>query len=307
MKPITLHSDAHQVLATKGKSFYWASHFLGTKYRNRATRLYGFCRYLDDMVDEEVQVVTAKQNITQAQQAILLGSSSQPTLTNGIDLINQCHIPKNIVFDLIAGIKSDTELVRIANEPELLRYCYQVAGTVGLMMCHALDVKDTNAKSYAIDLGIAMQLTNICRDIKTDALFNRRYIPVNLLGNIEINDLINPNEEQASIIRMSVDSLLRLADSFYQSGEKGLVYLPLRARISILIAVRIYHDIGNQLRSKNYEYWHQRMFVSLPRKLVITLSTIVEMSVRSHFWFRPKHRDATLHESLHTNSHFRNS
>ncbi|NQW70002.1 MAG: phytoene/squalene synthase family protein [Betaproteobacteria bacterium] len=305
MKPITLHSDAHQVLAIKGKSFYWASHFLGRKYRHRATRLYGFCRYLDDMVDEEVQVVTAKQNIAQAQQAILLGSSNQPTLTNGIDLIKQCHIPKNIVFDLIAGIESDTKLVRIANEPELLRYCYQVAGTVGLMMCHALDVKDSNAKSYAIDLGIAMQLTNICRDIKTDALVNRRYIPVNLLGNIEINDLINPNEEQASIIRMAVDSLLRLADSFYQSGEKGLVYLPLRARISILIAVRIYHDIGNRLRSENYEYWHQRIFVSMLRKLVITFSTIVAVCFKSHFWFRPKHHDVALHESLHTNSHFR--
>lgn len=305
MKPITLYSDVHQVLAIKGKSFYWASHFLGKKYRHRATRLYSFCRYLDDMVDEEVQVVIAKQNIAQAQQAILLGSSNHPTLANGIELIKQCHIPQNIIFELIAGIESDAELVRIANEPELLSYCYQVAGTVGLMMCHALDVKDSNAKSYAIDLGIAMQLTNICRDIKTDALVNRRYIPVNLLGNIEINDLINPNEEQASIIRMTVDSLLRLADSFYQSGEKGLVYLPLRARISILIAVRIYHDIGNRLRSENYEYWHQRIFVPTLRKIVITLSTIVAVCSKSHFWFRPKHHQEGLHESLHASSHFR--
>ena len=305
MKPITLYSEAHQVLAIKGKSFYWASHFLGRKYRQRATRLYSFCRYLDDMVDEEVQVVSAKQNIAQVQQAILLESSNQPTLTNGIELIKQCHIPQNIVFDLIAGIESDTELVRIANEPELLRYCYQVAGTVGLMMCHALDIRDPNAKSYAIDLGIAMQLTNICRDIKTDALVNRRYIPVNLLGNIEINALIDPNDEQASIIRNSVDRLLQLADHFYQSGEKGLVYLPLRARISILIAVRIYHDIGNRLRSVNYEYWHQRIFVSTPRKLLITLSAIVGMCSKSHFWFRPKQHDVGLHESLYASSHFR--
>lgn len=305
MKPITLYSDAHQVLAIKGKSFYWASHFLGKKYRHRATRLYSFCRYLDDMVDEEVQVVRAKQNIAQAQQAILLGFSNHPTLTNGIELIRQCHIPPNIILELIAGIESDAGLVRIANELELLSYCYQVAGTVGLMMCHALDIQEPEAVPYAINLGIAMQLTNICRDIKTDALANRRYIPINLLGNIEIDGLIAPNEEQARILRLAVSALLKLADVYYQSGEKGLVYLPLRARISILIAVRIYHDIGNRLRSENYEYWHQRIFVSTLRKIVITLSTIVAVCSKSHFWFRPKHHEEGLHESLHASSQFR--
>lgn len=243
------------------------------------------------MVDEEGQLALAKQNILEARQALLKGSSDQPTLSNGIELIQQCHIPQEVMFDLVAGIESDTELVRIANEPELFRYCYQVAGTVGLMMCCALDVQDPNAKPYAIDLGIAMQLTNICRDIKADALVDRRYIPANLIGNIEVADLISPNEDQARVLRLAVASLLKLADHYYRSGEKGLFYLPIRARISILIAVRIYHDIGNQLQSEDYAYWNRRMVVSTPRKVIITLLTIVTACFNPHFWFRPQERD----------------
>lgn len=290
-------------MAKNGKSFYWASRFLGKKYRDRVTQLYGFCRYLDDLVDEENEVEIAKQNILNARQAILIGSTDQYTLNVGIELLKQCQIPQDVVLDLIAGIKSDTELVRIADESELLHYCYQVAGTVGLMMCNALDVNDPNAKPYAIDLGIAMQLTNICRDIKTDALLNRRYIPSDLIGDIEIGDLIKPNEEQAKIIRRIVASILQLADSYYQSGEKGLFYLPLHARISILIAVRIYHDIGNQLQSVNCEYWHRRIIVSVLRKLVITFSTIITACFNSNLWFRPKQHDVRSQKSLNTNSH----
>jgi phytoene synthase len=291
LNSITPHSVAHQLLLCKGKSFYWASHFLGKKYRQRVTLLYGFCRHLDDMVDEEGQIELAKKNIMEARQAVLKRSSDQPILTSGIELIRQCGIPQEVVFDLIAGIESDTELVRIMNESELLRYCYQVAGTVGLMMCYALDVQDSNAKPYAIDLGMAMQLTNICRDIKADALVDRRYIPANLIGNIEVADLISPNEDQARVLRLAVAGLLKLADHYYRSGEKGLFYLPIRARISILIAVRIYHDIGNQLRSEDYAYWNRRMVVSTSRKVAITLLTIVTACFNPHFWFRPQERD----------------
>lgn len=304
MKLTNPHSVAHQILLNKGKSFYWASHFLGEKDRHRATRLYGFCRYLDDMVDEEDQVKIAKENIVEAQQAILLESIDHPMLSSGIDLIKQCHIPQEIVFDLIAGIESDTKLVRIANETELLRYCYQVAGTVGLMMCHVLDVQDPHAKPYAIALGIAMQLTNICRDIKTDALVNRRYIPANLIGSIEIGDLLSPNEAQAKILRLTISNLLKLANTYYQTGEKGLAYLPFRARISIFIAVRIYHDIGNQLQSEGCEYWHRRIVVSTPRKLALTFLIIVAACFKPHFWFRPKHQDVGLQKPLNPHSHF---
>ncbi|MDA1332190.1 MAG: squalene/phytoene synthase family protein [Proteobacteria bacterium] len=303
MKLTTPHSVAHQLLQNKGKSFYWASHFLGKKYRHRAMRLYGFCRYLDDMVDEEGQVDSGKQNIMEARQALLQGSTDQASLSSGIELIQQCHIPQEVVFDLIAGIESDTELVRIVNEPDLLHYCYQVAGTVGLMMCYALDVQDQNAKPYAIDLGIAMQLTNICRDIKADALVNRQYIPNSLIGNIEVAHLIAPNEEQATVLRLAVASLLKLADHYYQSGEKGLFYLPLRARISILIAARIYHDIGNQLASEDYAYWDRRMVVSTPRKIVITCLTIVTACFNPHFWFRPKNHDVALQKPLHPHTY----
>ncbi len=291
-------AQATQILADKGKSFYWASHFLGKKYLSRATQLYGFCRYLDDLVDEEELQELAKQKIIAARQDIAKGISDHPILNDGIALLGYCHVPQDIVFDLIMGIESDTELVRVANKRDLLHYCYQVAGTVGLMMCGALDVTDPAARPYAIDLGIAMQLTNICRDIKADGLVNRRYIPADLIENIEVSFLINPNEEQAKVIQNAVAKLLQLADTYYQSGERGLSYLPLRARFSIFIAVRIYHGIGNQLKSENYEYWHARIIVSATRKFVITILTLGSICLNRHFWFHPKKHDARQQKYL---------
>jgi phytoene synthase len=298
LKFLNIHSNAKEVLAKKGKSFYWASHFLGKKYLQRATQLYSFCRYLDDMVDEEDDLNFAKLKIVEAQQAVLMGFSDHQILSDGLELLKQCQIPKDVVLDLISGIESDTQTVRIANEYELLRYCYQVAGTVGLMMCNTLDTNDPTAKPYAIDLGIAMQITNICRDIKADALVNRRYIPADLIENIDISHLISPSKEQARIIQTAVATLLALADTYYRSGEKGLPYLPLRARFSILIAVRIYRAIGLKLQSKHYEYWHRRIIVSQSRKLMITISAISSACFNPSFWFRPKNHDARLQKSL---------
>lgn len=294
----TNFSSAESVLANKGRSFHWARRLLGKIHSERATRLYRLCRYIDDLGDEENSVVVSRQKLLEARNAFNLEHSDNEVLNDGLSLLNECQIDKSIVLDLIAGVDSDTQLVRIEDQDALLRYCYQVAGTVGLMMSKALDTHDEAAYPFAIDLGIAMQITNICRDVKVDALANRRYIPANLVQDFEPIALIDPNEQQKKLIQSAVANLLDCAEKYYASGEKGLPYLPLEARLSILVAARVYREIGRELKNQNYEYWHRRIVVSTPRKIVITVQALASSLLSLNFWRRPKQHDAHLHRAL---------
>lgn len=291
-------SSAETVLANKGRSFYWARRLLGKVHSDRATRLYRFCRYIDDLGDEENSVEVSRQKLLEARNAFSLEQSDNEVLNDGLSLLHECRIDKSIVLDLIAGVDSDTQLVRIEDQDALLRYCYQVAGTVGLMMSKALDTHDEAAYPFAIDLGIAMQITNICRDIKVDALANRRYIPANLVHDFEPIALIDPNEQQKKLIQSAVANLLDCAEKYYASGEKGLSYLPLQARFSILVAGRVYREICRELKNQNYEYWHRRIVVSTPKKILITFQALTSSLFTFNFWQPPKQHDAQLHRAL---------
>ncbi len=291
-------SSAESVLANKGKTFHWACRLLGKIHSDRATRLYRLCRYIDDLGDEENSVDVSRQKLLEARSAFSLEHSDNEVLNDGLSLLNECRIDKSIALDLIAGVDSDTQLVRMEDQDALLRYCYQVAGTVGLMMSKALDTHDEAAYPFSIDLGIAMQITNICRDIKVDALANRRYIPANLVQNFEPIALIDPNEQQKELIKDAVANLLDCAEKYYASGEKGISYLPLKARLSILVAARVYREIGRELKNQNYEYWHRRIVVSTPRKIMITLQALASSLLSFNFWQHPKQHDAYLYRTL---------
>ena len=290
--------DPDRILAAKGKSFYWARHLLGARHSSRATRLYRFCRYVDDLADEDQSVASAKKNIAALRDSILSGSTEDVVVQDGITLINDCQIDKRVVLDLIAGVCSDTELVRMADEAHLIQYCYQVAGTVGLMMCKVLDVDHPKAEAFAIDLGMAMQLTNVCRDIQADALVDRRYIPSALVDGLAPSELIEPSDAHKKMVKQAVATLLNLADDYYQSGEQGLSYLPFRARLSILVAARIYREIGQKLRRQECEYWHQRIVVSKAKKLMLTTEVFLTAPFTTKFWRYPSQHDAKLHAPL---------
>ena len=214
-------ADADRVLAAKGKSFYWTRQLLGSKHASGATRLYRFCRYVDDLADEDQSAVRSKKNIAALRESIHSGSTADAVIQDGIALINECQIDKKVVLDLIAGVWSDTELVRMADDAHLMQYCYQVAGTVGLMMCKVLNTDHPEAEPFAIDLGIAMQLTNICRDVQTDALVDRRYLPSALVNGLAPGELVQPSEAHKQLVKQAVATLLDLADDYYESGEKG--------------------------------------------------------------------------------------
>ena len=289
---------AEEILAKKGKSFHWAKKLLSEKHGERATRLYAFCRYLDDLADEAKSPVEAKSILMEIKQSLQSGRTNDHVVADALNLMSDCRIEPQIPQELINGLLTDLDVVELKTVDELLRYCYRVAGTVGLMMSDVLDVKDPAASAFAIDLGMGMQLTNICRDVLEDAQMGRRYLPLEIVGKISLDDLINPLAGQQERLRNALYFLLNLADDYYESGQNGLPYLPLRARHGILIAAKVYHAIGLKLRSRDYRYWDGRVVIPKAQKLGITFMALGGTVFDSRFWTKPVTHRPELHRAL---------
>jgi 15-cis-phytoene synthase len=294
---------ADAALTSKGRSFHWARRLLGPVHAARATRLYGICRHIDDLADEAVSIEQALLALSAFSLGLRTGISSDPVVLDAVSLLKECQIDPDILQELVNGVSSDLGLVRIRDEDALIRYCYQVAGTVGLMMCGVLDVKNPDAFAHAVDLGIAMQLTNICRDVKEDAQNGRRYLPGPDTGDLEPDALIDPghasdSKETFGRARASVIHLLALADVYYRSGEDGLAYLPPGARSAILVASRVYRGIGAELARRNHDCWSQRAKVSTLGKARLTAHALLTYPFQMSFWRPMRVHTPQLHHAL---------
>lgn len=287
-------------LAANGRSFHWASRFLGSTMGNNAARLYAFCRLLDDMADGDIDDGPAR--LSAIQDDLRSGAKSHdPAFAAFQPLMQELGFSVPVLTALIDGLLDDqADQVLLASEGELLRYAYRVAGTVGLLMCDVLECRDSNAKAHAIDLGIAMQLTNIARDVLEDAHMQRRYIPGEWIGDLEPQAIVAaanaPASDDAKLICAAVQRLIALAETYYQSGARGYCYLPWRAHVGISVAARVYRQIGIQLGAKNYA-WHDGRQVT-SRMTKAQCSLIAAPSVITRFWaMRPLHETA-LHHAL---------
>ncbi len=286
------YAVANHMLAAKGRSFHWARHLLNDVHADRATRLYGFCRRVDDLADETNAPGAAHEALLALDRAFETGASSDPLTVDALRLMAECQIDLAIPRLLIEGVSGDLQAVDVADVPALLRYCYKVAGTVGLMMSAALDTCDVAAAPHAIDLGIAMQLTNLCRDVADDAQAGRRYLPASLISVMAPARLVKPVGADRVLARSVVLRLLDLADEYYVSGEDGLHYLPARSRQAILVAARVYQAIGTRLRQRRGDAWLDRVVVSAPAKAAITVRALLSPSRKR----RP--HDLSLHTAL---------
>ena len=237
-------------LATFAKSFNWAGFFLPKNIYNDCTKLYAFCRVLDDIVDEKTDLEIRKKKFNEInniykntyeldnKKSKYLGENEYDEVVGEIiDLADNNNIKRIILDDLIEGIDSDLKIkVHFRSVKDLLVYSYRVAGTVGLMMAKILSVNDTRALKGAIDLGIAMQLTNIARDVIEDQKMNRQYI--------------KPDFE-------NIKATLILADMFYESSFSSMKKIPFKYRFAIIVARRVYRQIGKKIIQKrnieNYE------------------------------------------------------
>ena len=258
-------------IKSEGKSFYWASFFLPKKNRIAASRLYSICRYLDDVADNS-KLDTSSQ-IKNIFNQIKENENSEINI-----FFKKNNINLGILKDLIDGLISDQQNVRVTDEKELIDYSYKVAGTVGLMMLPIINTKDAEARKHAIDLGIAMQLTNIARDVYEDAKMNRLYLPKEWLGQVSTSDLIDNklDDQKKKLIELSIKNLIELSDKFYANGFSGMKFIPLRTRLAIFFAAKIYKGIGEKIKSGGYVYKLERIYLNKLEKLWITIISIPE-------------------------------
>ncbi|MDJ0831997.1 MAG: phytoene/squalene synthase family protein [Gammaproteobacteria bacterium] len=297
LQPLPLNR-AVGVLETHGKSFHFAGRLLAASQLQACARLYSFCRYLDDLADSSADGADSFRRLLQIYNELQSAVSFDPVVNDFLALAQEHRINMAPVTQLIQGLLSDLDTVRIKDSAQLKRYCYRVAGTVGLLMCDVLGVRDPRAHKHAIDLGIAMQLTNIARDVAEDARNQRRYLPENIVGNLSPKLIANADVWHREDLTTGVKALLDEAERYYKSGEQGLAYLPWRARIAILVAARVYRAIGHQLAGKGYATWLGRAQVSRRAKFIIAAKTIFEFCSRPRFHVKLARHDQRLHRPL---------
>ncbi len=294
-------SASQSVLAQQGKSFYWASYFLDANQTENAARLYNFCRYVDDLADGNLpHKLRHLQEIYRSlgaddPYAILDDSyaiEDNPQLTDFLLLAYQTGVPLAAARELLAGMISDQTSVEIDNEGELLRYCHAAAGTVGVMMCKILGCKEKGAQQFAVDLGIAMQLTNIARDVLEDAQMGRRYLPRNWVD-LSPSAIAKADKSVHNDVSQAIERILDLAEKYYQSALVGLNMIPGRARLTIAVALRLYRQIGIQLKNTGLQWWRGRTVVSKFTKLMLTAKALIDIIPKDV----PNHQNS-LHQAL---------
>ena len=253
---------SNNLISTHAKSFSWAGFFLAKQTFENGSNLYDFCRTLDDIADENTSLDSKKQKFNKIKKDFIERNFENPLIKNIYNLIKKFNISEKIVLDLFDGIESDIkESIEFKTKRELLVYSYRVAGTVGLMMAKILKVDSKIALRSAVDLGIAMQLTNIARDVVEDSGRNRKYID---------HDFIKIKET------------LGIAELFYKSSFKSIKEIPLINRFAILVARRVYREIGNNiLRKKDLENYNKsgKIFVNKIGKIKQTIFSIFDLFI----------------------------
>ena len=263
-------------LSVYAKSFSWAGFFLPKKTLDKCSTLYDFCRVADNLADDDDEIENKKKKFDLFEKDFNQKNFNNPIIKNMWGLIEEYNISLKIVRDLMVGIKSDIkETVKLDSKKDLIIYSYRVAGTVGLMMAKILKVSKKSSLKSAIDLGIAMQLTNISRDVIEDFEKNRSYI--------------NKNFQEIS-------STINLAETFYESSFYSIRDIPLSFRFSILVARRVYRKIGHKiLNKKNFDDYQNsgKVYVSNTEKILETFLSIFDLIRLS---FNYKKSDQILNE-----------
>ena len=252
-------------LSIYAKSFNWSGFFLPKEIYNKCSVLYDFCRTIDNIADQNVELEIRKKELEEFKKKFEQRYKNDSVIKNMWNLMDEKNISKRIVDDLFDGVSSDLkEEVKIKNEKELLVYCYRVAGTVGLMMAKIFGVQRKESLQRAIDLGIAMQLTNIARDVIEDGKKNRTYLI-----------------KESNNTFLDIKNTILKADTFYNSSFEGIRDIPFNCRFSIIVARRVYRHIGKKILEKkdlsNYQK-AGKIYVSNFGKIIQTILSLLDLT-----------------------------
>ena len=247
------------LLKKHAKSFYWASFFLSSNTLDKCSSLYNFCRTLDDIVDDDNNLEVKKEIFSKFKRDFENKNLNNQIIKDMWSVIDNENISKQIIIDLFDGVETDLkEKVVINSKKDLLVYSYRVAGTVGLMMSKILKVKNKEALKGAIDLGIAMQFTNIARDVCEDKARNRQYIDHDFLA---------------------IQKIISESQIFYENSFNSISNIPIRSRFSVIVARRIYRKIGDYiLKQKNIDNYNKagKIYVPMVEKIIQTFLSVFD-------------------------------
>jgi 15-cis-phytoene synthase len=282
------------------KSFALASRLLPERAAGDAALVYAWCRRADDAIDEQGAEPKglALARLRRELDAVYAGTTPRdPVLSAFQGVVQQSGIPWQYPADLLAGMEMDVADQAYDSLDELLVYCYRVASTVGLMMCHVMGVSDPVALRHAAHLGLGMQLTNICRDVHEDFRIGRLYLPSEILtrhGASGLRAALGRPFPASAVepCRAVLQELLAVADRYYASSDAGLEFLSWRCALAVNAARRIYSAIGDQIARQRFDVLGPRAVVPGSHKLVLcaqaTLSTL------SRRWRRLRPRFAAV-------------
>jgi 15-cis-phytoene synthase len=275
-------NECRAIIRHHSKSFALASSLLPRAVRDEVSVVYAWCRTVDDAIDHS-QGAEQQANLRRIRReldAVFNGDPMEdPNMRALQRVVTTRRIPKHYFTELVNGLEMDATGMRYETFQDLLSYCFRVAGTVGLIMCHVLGVRHPIALRHAAHLGIAMQITNICRDVREDWARGRLYIPVELLrkhGAAHLSDLIGqpmPPDAREPLAH-AVKELLVSAARYYASGNDGLRYLTWRCTVAVRTASVVYARIGDKVAQTGYDVFAGRVFVPKAEKLRVILRTL---------------------------------
>jgi len=267
------------------KSFYLSSQILPKSKRWDTFALYSFCRYADNIVDNPRSRTDAElfdeiaSVAREIKTAYRRGESEHPVLKPFIKAALKRNIPIEYSLDLLDGVKMDLLQNRYKTFGELYQFAYRVAGVVGLMMTHVIGFKDKKALEYAEKLGIAMQLTNILRDVQEDKNMNRIYLPLDELKQFGLSEQDIMGERWTPKMRKFMQFQVNRAHRYFEEAQPGISMLDSDSRFAIYSASRIYRGILRQIEARGYNPFLGRAFVSQRRKMAILFHEVMKTRV----------------------------
>lgn len=295
-------ASAVETLSAGSKTFRLASRLLPPSALGWGAVVYRFCRRVDDAVDEAPDAAAAAAALVSLRAELDGAESGDAPMQLFADFCAGDPVIRGAAFALMDGVESDLTAARFESDEELLRYAYGVAGTVGLMMCGVIGVRDPEAHPHAIDLGVAMQLTNICRDVADDAALGRRYLPASRLraAGLPVAPGVLAIDARHSVAVASVlRDLLSLAERYYRSAEEGMRYIPWRTRVAMIVAARLYRRIGHKLLRNGARFEAGRTVVGPIEKAFTLVGALLACCGPTIAGYGPRRRhERALHTAL---------
>lgn len=268
------YAHCTRIIAEKARSFYFASRFLPTRKRREVYALYTFCRTVDDIADmpeEGASIAATRRRLEGWRDWLRAGAPFRDDLVqHALAHVVRTHdLPLAPLLELLDGLYDDVAPGHLPDDVALERYCYRVAGTVGMAMAALLGAHDPCALAHARDLGIAMQLTNILRDIGEDLARGRIYLPAEAMARCgyQRSDLEQGviDERFATLLRWHIQQ----ARAYYRTGLAGLHYLPRDSRLPIALAAHSYAGILTRIEHAGFDVFTQRLRTGRRDKLLL--------------------------------------